>query len=138
LICIDNDTYTAGTYPATTKRNFQELGLEEDRFDLKCGDSKEIVPKIAQELKEKVDIYLIDGDHHYENALADIENGLPMLKSGGFLLVHDVDINRKMDEATEDHLYPVCEAFKKIIYDNGFEWCILRFVRKHLGIIKII
>ena len=137
LICIDNDTYTAGTYPTVTKRNLQEVGLEESRIDLRCGDSKEVVSKIAQELKGNVDIYLVDGDHYYEGALADIENGLLMLKFGGFILVHDVDINRKMDEATENHPCPVYEAFKKTIDDNGFEWCILKFIRKHLGIIKI-
>ena len=138
LICIDNDTYAPGAYPAMAKRNIREVGLEESRFDLKCGDSKEIVPKIAKGLKGKVDIYLVDGDHHYEGALADIENGLPMLKSGGFLLIHDIDINLKMIEATESHPYPVYEAFKKAIGDYGFEWCILRFIRTHLGIIKIV
>lgn len=137
LICIDNDSYTAGIYPEITKKNIQNTGLKENRFDLRCGSSAEIVPKVAQELKGQVDIYLVDGDHRYEGALADIENGLPMLKSGGFILVHDVDVNRKMDEATENRPYPVYEAFQKVINDNDFDWCILKFIRKHLGIIKI-
>ena len=137
LICIDNDSYTAGIYPEITKKNIQSIGLKESRFELKCGNSNEIVPGIAQELQGQVDIYLVDGDHRYEGALADIENGLPMLKSGGFILVHDVDVNRKMDEATANHPYPVYEAFTKVINDNRFEWCILKFIRKHLGIIKI-
>jgi predicted O-methyltransferase YrrM len=137
LVCIDNDTYSSGTYPAVTKRNLEEVGLEESRFDLRCGDAQEIVPRIAQELRKKVDMYLVDGDHHYERALADMGNGLPMLKSGGILLVHDVDRTRKMVEATEDHPCPVYEAFEKIVDDNDFEWCILRFIRKHLGMVRI-
>lgn len=137
LICIDNDTYTAKTYPVVTKRNLLTVGLEEKRFELKCGNSKEIVPKLAQELRKNVDIYLVDADHHYEAALSDIENGLPMLKTGGFVLVHDLDTKRKMAEVTKKHPYPVYEAFNKIIKNTGFDWCILKFIRKHLGIIKI-
>jgi len=96
-----------------------------------------VYSNLAKELQGKVDMYLVDGDHRYESALADIENGLLLVKPGGFILVHDVDKNRKMAEATESHPYPVYEAFKKVIDDTGFDWCILRFIRKHLGIIKV-
>lgn len=137
LICIDNDAYIAETYPVTAKKNIQAAGLKEYRYELKCGDSKNIVPNLAQELQGKVDMYLVDGDHRYESALADIENGLPLVKSGGFILVHDVDKKREMAEATESHPYPVYEAFMKVAGNTGFEWCILRFIRKHLGIIKV-
>lgn len=137
LVCIDNDTYSTGTFPVIARRNIEKTSLEEGRFDLKSGDSKIIVPKVAEDLKGKVDIYLVDGDHSYEGALADIENGLPMIKPGGFLLVHDVDTKRKMDEETKEHPHPVYEAFKKVIEDNGFNWCILKFIRKHLGIIEV-
>lgn len=137
LICVDNDSYTSGIYPEITKKNILNVGLEDEKFTLKSGDSKIIIPSLAKELKGKVDIYLVDGDHSYEGTLADIENGLPMLKSNGFLLVHDLDKNRKMVEATEEHPYPVYEAFVKIVTDTGFDWCILKFIRKHLGIIKI-
>ncbi len=137
LICIDNDTYVPGTYPEIARKNILEVGLEEERFDLRYGDSKEIIPQIEQDLREKVDIYLVDSDHHYECALVDIQNGLPLMKSNGLILVHDVDINRKMVEATELHPYPVYEAFKKVIDRYGFDWCILRFIRKHLGVIKV-
>ena len=137
LICIDNDTYIAETYPATAKENIRAAGLEEGRYELKCGDSKNIVPDLSKKLKGQVDMYLVDGDHRYESALADIKNGLQLVKPGGFVLVHDVDKNRKMAEATECHPHPVYEAFKDVIDDTGFEWCILRFIRKHLGIIKI-
>ncbi|MFQ6093268.1 MAG: class I SAM-dependent methyltransferase, partial [bacterium] len=37
LICIDNDTYTAGAYPAMAERNLERVGLYKERFDLKCG-----------------------------------------------------------------------------------------------------
>ncbi len=138
LHCIDNDSYSQGTYPTTTTANLRRTGLSEKRFTLHSGDSKKLIPQMARHMKGKVDAYLVDGDHTYQGALDDIAQGLPMLKPGGYLLVHDVDRNRRMDEATPEHPEPVYEAFMKVIKDNGFEdWCILRFIRKHLGLIRV-
>ena len=78
----------------------------------------------------------MDGDHTYEGALADLNNGLQMMKPGGFVLVHDLDTNRRMDEMTDEHPHPVYEAFMEIFGKCNFEFCILKFIRKHLGVIK--
>ncbi len=137
LICIDNDTYSKGTYPEITSRNIDNTGLSRVRYALMNGDSKEMLPNFAKRLENMVDIYLVDGDHTYEGAKADINNGFPMLRSGGFMLVHDLDRDRVMDEATEDHPFPVYEAFMELINEHRFDYCILKYIRKHLGIIKI-
>ncbi|MCP4725745.1 MAG: class I SAM-dependent methyltransferase [bacterium] len=137
LICIDNDTYSKGTYPEITKQNLDNTGLSQVRYALMNGDSKELLPDFAKKLEKTVDIYLVDGDHTYEGAKADILNGFPMLRSGGFMLVHDLDRERIMDEATEEHPYPVYEAFMEFVGEHGFKFCILKYIRKHLGIIKI-
>lgn len=137
LVCIDNDSYTSGTYPDTTRRNLLATGLKESDIDFQNGDSKVIIPQLAEQLKGQVDFFLVDADHTYEGALADITNGLPMLKSGGFLLVHDVEIERRMDEQTENHPHPVYEAFMEVVGEHKMEWCILKFIRKHLGIARI-
>ena len=138
LHCIDNDSYSQGTYPTTTKENLRKAGLAEKRVTLHSGDSKKLVPQLGRRMKGRMDVYLVDGDHTYEGALADIAGGLPMLKKGGYLLVHDVDRRRRMDEATPEHPEPVYEAFMKVIADNGFEdWCILKFIRKHLGVVRV-
>lgn len=137
LICVDNDSYSAGTYPEIARRNLSSTGIKEEQFDLLSGDAGVIIPELAQEYMGRVDFYLVDADHAYEGALSDLENGLPMLKPGGFLLVHDVDRNREMLEATPEHPWPVYEAFMKIASEGNFEWCILKFIRKHLGIIKV-
>jgi hypothetical protein len=42
-----------------------------------------------------------------------------------------------MDEMTEEHPHPVFEAFSQVVDDHEFEWCILKFIRKHLGIMKV-
>lgn len=138
LVCIDNDTYAKGTYPEIARRNITKTGLGEDRFALRCGDSKVVVPEVARELGKEVDVYLVDGDHTYEGATADMESGFPMLRSGGFLLVHDVDRGRRMDEATPEHPHPVYEAFRCFVAKHRMEWCILHRIRKHLGIAKVV
>ena len=46
------------------------------------------------------------------------------------ILVHDVDPNCGMNEQTQAHPHPVYEAFNVVIDDYGFEWAILKFIRK--------
>jgi predicted O-methyltransferase YrrM len=137
LICVDQDVYSAGTFPAVTRRNLTAAGLPSDRYELRGGNSRLVVPQLARELRSGVDVYLVDGDHTYDGALSDIENGLPMLRPGGFILVHDVDRGRRMDEATADHPHPVYEAFHTAAARHGLSWCILKFIRKHLGVLRL-
>ena len=137
LTCVDMDAYSQNTYPRGVQTNLAKVGIPLDRVDLQQGNSLEVIPALSKELKGQVDIYLVDGDHRYEGALADMENGLPMVKPGGFILVHDIDRFRPMNEATPEHPTPVYEAFKQFADQHHFEWCILRFIRKHLGVIKI-
>jgi predicted O-methyltransferase YrrM len=137
LTCVDMDAYAQNTYPRSVQINLVKIGLPPERVDLRKGNSTEVVPALSKELKGQVDIYLVDGDHRYEGALADMENGLPMMKQGGFILVHDIDRHRPMNEATPQHPAPVYEAFKDFADAHRFEWCIMKFIRKHLGVIKI-
>ena len=137
LVCIDNDSYTKGTYPEITKKNISATGFDLNYTEFISGDSRQIIPEIASKYKGMADIYLVDADHTYTGALADIENGLPMLKSGGYLLVHDVDTGRRMDESTTLHPFPVYEAFMQTAGKLNAEYSILKFIRKHLGIIRV-
>ncbi len=137
LICVDNDTYSNGTYPVVTERNICQTGLAANSVEFRSGQSQTVLPALAKEFPGKVDIYLVDGDHTYEGALADITNGLPMMKRGGFILVHDVDRFRRMDEMTPAHPAPVYEAFRKVADEQGYPWNIQKFIRKHLGILQV-
>lgn len=137
LICVDQDSYSNGTFPQVVKRNLARVGFPDSKLQLCCGDSKEWLPMLAETLKEKVDIVLVDGDHTFEGAQADLRNALPLVKPGGFILVHDVDRSRRMDEATAEHPHPVYEAFHQIAADQQLDWCILKFIRKHLGVIRV-
>ena len=101
LICIDHDSYARGTFPEVTERNLGQVGISPRQFELRSGDSRRHLPRLADELRGQVDIYLVDGDHTYEGARADMLEGLPMMKPGGYVLVHDVDCNRRMDEQND-------------------------------------
>ena len=137
LICVDQDSYSNGTFPQVVKRNLARLGFSESKLQLCCGDSKEWLPQLTETLEGKVDIVLIDGDHTYEGALTDLKNAVPLVRPDGFILVHDVDRSRRMSELTAEHPHPVYEAFHRLVADQELDWCILKFIRKHLGIIRV-
>lgn len=44
---------------------------------------------IIEQAKGIYDLLIIDGDHSYEGVKADIDNYLPLLGKGGFLILHD-------------------------------------------------
>lgn len=52
------------------------------------GDSKYVLPKLIKE-KHKFDMIYIDGCHHVDYALEDIENSLQLLSDDGVVLVDD-------------------------------------------------
>jgi hypothetical protein len=54
------------------------------------GDSKVTIPTIRQSHENYFDLILVDGDHSYEGGMADLINVLPLCKSGGCILFHDI------------------------------------------------
>ena len=85
LICVDNGEGVPRVFPEVARRNIILAGLAENRFELICADSKAAIPALASRLKGKVGVYIVDAAHTFEAALADIENGLPMVKPGGYM-----------------------------------------------------
>ncbi len=79
----------------------------------------------------------MDANHTYEGATADLENGLPMVRPGGLIAVHDVDRARPMAEATAAHPAPVYDAMMDFAARHGFASGVLEFIRKHLGIVRV-
>lgn len=137
IICVDMDVYSRGTFPELTAKNIHATGFSEERLELLGGNSRELIPRLSEKYTGQVDIYLVDGDHTYEGALADLENGRRMMRRGGYILVHDVDPGRRMDEMTDEHPAPVLEAMRKFAADSGTKYCVVKFIRKHLGILRI-
>ena len=70
------------------------------------GHSKQTVPA----LKGPFDLVLVDGDHSYAGAMADLENVWPLVSRGGCVVFHDTnhpahpDLARCFEEFVERHL----------------------------------
>lgn len=138
LTCVDNDSYSKGIYPAKVTANLARVGLPPERVRLLNGDSRKLLPALETELGGRVDAYLVDADHTYEGAMADLRGGRPLMRPGGWVLVHDVDRERNMPEATTQHPAPVREAVLDFARDEKItEWYVLEFIRKHLAILRI-
>jgi predicted O-methyltransferase YrrM len=137
FISVDSDVYSKGTYPAITRANLAKTALAPDRYEFRPGDSRQVIPALARELHKQVDIYLVDADHTYEGAMADLVNGLPMVKPGGLILVHDVDPNIRYLEQTREHPHPVRDAMMDFVRQRNFEWSVLKYIRRHLGVIRV-
>lgn len=56
------------------------------RADFVAGDSARTVPGIPGPF----DLILVDGGHEYEQAIADLNNSWPLLRTGGLLVLDDV------------------------------------------------
>lgn len=137
LVCVDDDSYEPGVYPAITARNVERVGLAPDRVRFESGDSASRLRGIRAEYPAYFDIYLVDAGHSYEAASSDLGNGLPAVRPGGLIVVHDVDRSRRMPEATAAHPAPVYDAVRDFTRAHGFASCTLRFIRKHLAVVQV-
>ena len=54
------------------------------------GDSKETVPTLHAAQAGTIDLVLVDGDHSYDGAMADLANCWPLVRPGGCLAFHDI------------------------------------------------
>lgn len=54
------------------------------------GDSGNILGRFAALLPTTFDLVYIDGGHSYEQAISDLANFSPLVRSGGLILLHDV------------------------------------------------
>ena len=62
------------------------------RWILKVGKSKDILPNLLNELG-RVDVFLHDSEHTYENMMFEYSTAWGYLSRGGLLLSHDTDWN---------------------------------------------
>lgn len=66
-----------------------------NRIDLIIGDSKHVLPQLFSlrpHLRDKIDGWIVDGDHVLEGAIMDMENVLTLSKNGDRLLFDDTDV----------------------------------------------
>lgn len=72
------------------------------RWKLYLGDSQKLLPEILGDLG-RVDIFLHDSDHSYENMLFEFEQGFPKLTPGGLLMSDDTHLHTAWDDFCAKH-----------------------------------
>ena len=63
----------------------------------KSGRSEDILPTLLKNNKE-IDIFFHDSDHSYRNMVWECRSVLSSLKTGGYILVHDIGLNSAFRE----------------------------------------
>lgn len=138
LICVDSGEGRPRSFPDLAEKNICSCGLDPDRLELICEDSTTALPRLSSTLKGRVDICLVDAAHTYQAAASDIEIVLPMIRRGGFVLVHDISKSIDLgEEKSHNHPYPVYQAFHELARKYDLNWCVLKFIRKHLGVMHV-
>ena len=62
-----------------------------ERFHFYRGDSTKLVPAFARNASHSCDVLLVDGDHRFKGAFADIKSMRKLAKPGAVLLIDDLD-----------------------------------------------
>lgn len=75
------------------RRLLRQLAPDSLRLDYACGSSRDpqAKEKVIRLLKgNPIDLLFIDGDHSYEGVKADWMNFSPLVRSGGWIALHDI------------------------------------------------
>ena len=67
------------------------------RWTLRVGKTRHVLPEILEDL-QKIDIFLHDSEHTYENMLFEYRCVWPYLPRGGMLLSHDIECNNAFQD----------------------------------------
>ena len=103
------------------KRNFEEAGVH-SRIDLRCGNSREILPEVAQEINTTRFAFL-DACHLYDDVVGEFEALFPKLVDDALVLF---DNTYRIAEENEDQR--VNGALKMILNRHGGNLINLEFV----------
>ena len=90
-----SDGHWESDYAADIKHLHNIFGIKDDyRIIPHDSTSKEALEAVA-DMKGQMDIVYIDGGHTYEVVKQDLQNYIPLVKPGGFLVIDDC--NNKVD-----------------------------------------
>jgi len=98
--------YGGHLYSVDIKEGYSKMVTDEKQKQLWtfiCGDSRTI------DWDKEIDILFIDGDHQYKVVKADYEKYEPLVKKGGYIIMHDVLIHARhfgVDKLWEEIKYP--------------------------------
>lgn len=79
---------------------------------------------VSDQLPDEVDILFIDTSHTYEQTKAELELYWPKVKPGGFIVLHDTELERPDASPMSDPDFPVMVAVREFGQRMGFpvEW----------------
>ena len=66
-----------------------------ERWDLRIGDSRNILPTLLQELK-RLDVFIHDGLHTYENMMFEFQQSYEYLTKSGLIVSDDINWNTSL------------------------------------------
>jgi predicted O-methyltransferase YrrM len=130
-ICVD--PYFEQGAPRVVRGNLRRLGAPTDDVHFLVGDSKTMVPALAQALPDlRFDYVLVDGSHARADARADLQNTLPLVAPGGVLVFDDAGptapgvVGHDLIDVWTDALAPHADAFETHHYDVAHGFCVAR------------
>ena len=103
----------------TFENNIKKNGLLKIVHIL-AGKSNDMIKRV----NDDIDLLFIDGDHEYYAVLNDFENFAPKVKSGGFVVLHDV--YSKEDDVPEIMQGPRRVAEEKLY--GSSEWAVIDYI----------
>lgn len=121
-VCIASSPNCSKLYCVDTWNNDAMSEGNRDTYSLFLSNTKALSHKIfpirglsanaGLKFKEKIDFLFIDGDHSYEGAKADVESWLPLLRSGGVLVMHDCGWAEGVQRVIQENVLHACSTWK--------------------------
>lgn len=119
-------------YGGTGRGNHRHIDqlLDDFNFDERRvfldGNSRDTIPALMPEKSNAFDLILVDGDHSYDGARADLENVWPLVRPGCAVVFHDIchpahpELMRCFDEFVARHRAP--HTIDSEPYGVGVAW----------------
>lgn len=77
-------------------------------------------PAVLNQLPYDVDIVFIDTSHHYDHTIRELELYLPRVRSGGYIMLHDTELD--YPDGGPSIQYPVKKAIGTFCMDHSLTW----------------
>lgn len=110
--------YNDENYSYSLFMNLSKMGVDIDNINIVKGLSTDFVAMNEVNATGPYDVVFIDGCHDYEVVCQDIKNYVPMLKSGGYLVMDDASLFLEKPYGQFLGHKDVCQAIKDTI-DNS-------------------
>lgn len=81
-----------------------------------CGDSS--AQTIARQVPGAIDVLYVDGDHRYDQVVAELRLYMPRVKGGGIALFHDTTF----DPWGRPEIFRVDDALNDVLPGMGLKW----------------